>query len=364
MTVSEIISLFEEFAPALYQESYDNSGLQAGNKDDEVTGALITLDVTEEVVDEAVDLGYNLIISHHPLIFKGLKSITANDPTGRIIIKALQKKINILSIHTNADNAGEGVNHYICRKIGLKDTSILCPLEGKLLKLSVFVPEDHAQNLREQIFNAGAGMIGNYDFCSFNTPGTGTFRGNENTNPFSGEKGKINIEKEIKIETILPVHLKNRVIKAMLAAHPYEEVAYDIYPLENRYSRYGLGMTGYLEGEVNQKDFLQVLKRVFKTGCIKHSRLTGKEVKKVAVCGGSGSSLLGNAIASGADVFVSSDFKYHQFFDAENKIVIADIGHFESEQFTKDLFYELLMKNFPKFAVRLSEVNTNPVFYF
>ncbi len=363
MKISEIIHFFEEVAPDYYQESYDNSGLQIGDKDAEVTGILITLDITAEIIDEAMQSGCNLILSHHPLIFTGIKSITGRNSTERIIIKALQEKINILSIHTNVDNAGGGVNHVICNKIGLEDTSILRPLEGKLFKLSVFVPEDHAENVREHIFSAGAGVIGNYDFCSFNTSGTGTFRGNEDSIPFSGKKGKMHYEKEIKVETILPAHLKDRVIDAMLAAHPYEEVAYDIYPLGNKFATYGAGMIGYLDEETDEKDFLSRLRKVFKPGCIRHSRFTGKKVKKVAVCGGSGSSLLGDAIAAGADVFVSSDFKYHQFFAADDKILIADIGHYESEQFTKELFYELLIKKFPNFALHLSKVNTNPIHY-
>jgi len=363
MKVRDIIEFFEEYAPFSYQESYDNSGLQVGDKNSDITGILITLDVTEEVIDEALQSSCNLILSHHPLIFSGIKSITGRNTIEKIITRAIRERINILSIHTNADNSDKGVNSRICEKIGLKNTSVLCPVEGKLIKLSVFVPEAHAENLRATIFNSGAGVIGNYDYCSFNTQGTGTFRGNEESNPFSGRKGDIRYEKEVRIETIFPVHLKDRVIKAMLYAHPYEEVAYDLYPLDNPYSGFGSGMIGYLPEEMEENQFLSCLKEIFKPGCIKHSHLSGRKVKKVAVCGGSGSYLLKNAIAADADVFLSGDFKYHQFFEAENRILIADIGHYESEQYTKELFYDLLIKKFPNFALHLSKINTNPIHY-
>ena len=363
MKIRDLINLFEEFAPFTYQESYDNSGLQIGEKDSEVTGVLITLDVTEEIIEEAVKLSYNTVLSHHPLMFNGVKSISGRNATERIILRAVRDRINILSVHTNFDNSVDGVNKRICDKLGLVNRSVLSPVEGKLLKLSVFVPEGHVEKVREQIFNAGAGQIGNYDSCSFNIPGTGTFRGNEESNPFAGQKGSLQYEKEIKIETILPLHLKEKVIKAMLDAHPYEEVAFDLYPLVNTYNKFGSGMTGNLPDPIKGEDFLIRLKNIFHSGCVKHSRLTGRIIRKVAVCGGAGSFLLANAIHEGADIFISADFKYHQFFEAEGKILIADIGHYESEQFTKELFYEFLIKKFPNFALRLSEINTNPIHY-
>jgi len=362
--IKNITQLFENFAPLPLQESYDNAGLIVGNPETIIDSALITLDVTEDVVEEAVKKKVGLIIAHHPIVFSGLKKITGKNYVERTLLKAIKNDIAIYAAHTNLDSIEGGVNGKICEKLGLLNCRILQPAGSLLKKLVTFVPVDHAEKVREALFNAGAGHIGNYDSCSFNTEGQGTFRAGENTNPFVGEKGKIHHENEIRLETIFPGYIQGKVINALLQAHPYEEVAYDIYPLDNKFNKVGMGMIGYLPEEKEEKDFLQQLKDTFKTGTIKHTALLNKKVKKVAVCGGAGSFLLNQAIAAGADFFVSGDFKYHQFFDAENKIVIADIGHFESEQFTKELFYELLTKNFPKFAVHLSEVNSNPVFYF
>ncbi len=362
--LKQIIRFFEELAPLQLQESYDNSGLIIGSENSEINSILITLDVTEEVVDEAISKKAQLVIAHHPIVFSGLKKITGRNYVERTIIKAIKNNIAIYAAHTNLDSITGGVNSKICEKIGLQNSKVLQPLKGQLKKLVTFIPTEHANKVKEAIFAAGAGSIGNYDSCGYNLEGTGSFRGNENTNPFVGEKGQIHYEKEIRFETIFPGYLQHKVISELLNSHPYEEVAYDIYPLENSFEKTGMGMIGTLPEEKTEKEFLELLKKTFKTGVIKHTKLKNRPVKKVAVCGGAGSFLLNNAIAAKADFFVSGDFKYHQFFDAENKIVIADIGHFESEQFTKDLFYELLTKNFPKFAVRLSEVNTNPVFYF
>ncbi|MCG6185895.1 Nif3-like dinuclear metal center hexameric protein [Maribellus maritimus] len=362
--IKGIVHFFEELAPPQLQESYDNAGLIIGSANAEVDSVLVSLDVIEEVVDEAIAKKAQLIVAHHPIIFSGLKKITGKNYVERTIIKAIKNNIAIFAAHTNLDSVTGGVNSIICKKIGLENCQILQPAKGQLKKLVTFIPTEHADNVREAVFAAGAGNIGNYDSCGYNLEGTGSFRGNETTNPFVGEKGQIHYEKEIRFETIFPAYLQHKIISALLNSHPYEEVAYDIYPLENNFENAGMGMVGTLPEEKTEKEFLQHLKGTFKTGVIKHTRLQEKPVKKVAVCGGAGSFLLPNAISVKADFFVSGDFKYHQFFDAENKIVIADIGHFESEQFTKDLFYELLTKNFPKFAVRLSEVNSNPVFYF
>jgi dinuclear metal center YbgI/SA1388 family protein len=362
--LKEIIRVFEELAPLRLQESYDNAGLIVGSADAEIDSVLVTLDVTEEVVDEAIKKKAQLIVAHHPIIFSGLKKITGKNYVERTVIKAIKNDIAIYAAHTNLDSVTSGVNSKIAEKLGLQNCKILQPLKGQLKKLVTFVPTEHADKVREAVFAAGAGSIGNYDSCGFNLEGRGSFRGNENTNPFVGEKGNIHYETEIRFETIFPGYLQHKVISALLSAHPYEEVAYDIYPLDNSFENAGMGMIGTLAEEKTEQEFLQQLKNTFKTGIIKHTRLKGMPVKKVAVCGGAGSFLLPDAISAKADFFVSGDFKYHQFFDAENKIVIADIGHFESEQFTKDLFYELLIKNFPKFAVRLSEVDANPVFYF
>ncbi len=364
MQLSEIISAFEHFAPLDYQESYDNTGLILGDPDEEINGALLTVDVTDEVIEEAVRLKYNLVISHHPLIFSAIKRLSDQDLTGRVLIKAIRHNIALYAVHTNLDNVIRGVNAKICEKINLKNNTILVPATNRLSKLVTFVPAGHAENIRKAVFGAGAGHIGEYDRCSYNIEGTGTFRGSENTDPWVGEKGKLHHEKEIRIETIFPNTLQSGIISALINAHPYEEVAYDIYPLSNNFNNAGSGMKGEFPEALQEKDFLGLLKERFSSACIRHSRLLGKPVKKVAVCGGSGSFLIHNAIAARVDAFITADMKYHQFFDADGKIVIADIGHYESEQFTKEIFYELLTKKFPNFAVRFSEINTNSINYF
>lgn len=363
MTIREIISYLESVAPPAYQESYDNAGLIIGDPDAIITSALITLDVTEEVIDEAIEVGCELIIAHHPILFKGIKRLNGNTFVERCVIKAIKNDIAIYAAHTNIDSVKGGVNSKICEKIGLTNLSILVPAKDKLLKLVTFIPEDHLDKVREAIFEAGAGEIGKYDKCSFSAEGSGTFRGGEEANPYVGEKGEFHFEKEARFETILPGHLKDKVINALLKAHPYEEVAYDLYLVENNMPEVGAGMIGELPGAENEVEFLTRLLDIFGCKAIRHTYLLGKPIRKVAVCGGSGSFLLSSAIAAGADIFVTADMKYHDFFDAEEKIIVADIGHYESEQFTKELFYEILIKKFPNFALRLSEVKTNPVLY-
>jgi dinuclear metal center YbgI/SA1388 family protein len=364
MKIKEIISCIESYAPLSFQESYDNSGLITGSPDQETDSVLLSVDVTEEVIDEAVKHNCSLIISHHPLIFRPIKKLSDNSWVSRCIIKAVRNNIALYAAHTNIDAIKQGVNARISEKIGLINTSILVPRKEELRKLVFFVPVNHADKVRSKIFEAGAGHIGNYDQCSFNTQGEGTFRGSEDSNPFAGKRGEFHIEKEIRVETIYPVHRESSVIRAMLDAHPYEEVAYDIYPLENIYKQAGSGMAGELPEPLSETVFLEKLKEIFRTGIIRHSQLLRKKLKKVAVCGGSGSQFLDQAISSGAGIYITSDIRYHQFFDADKRIIIADIGHYESEQFTTELFHELIMKKFPKFAVHFSEVYTNPVNYY
>src|SRR6056297_1629075 len=363
MKIREIISSIESFAPLVFQEDYDNAGLIVGDQEQEAKGALITGDITEKIIDEARKKKINLIIAHHPIIFAGLKKITGKNYVERIIIKALKNDIAIYAAHTNLDNIQGGVNSKIAEKLNLINTKILVPLDNHLMKLVYFVPTGHAGQTRKAIFKAGAGHIGNYDMCSYNVEGKGSFRAGEETDPFVGHKNEIHFEDEVRIETIFPKHLKHNIIRALVEAHPYEEVAYDIYPLENQFEKAGSGIIGELKDEISEIKFLEKVKEIFKAKCIRHTQLFHKPVKKIAVCGGSGSFLLNEAIKQKADVFISADFKYHQFFDAEDKIIIADIGHFESEQVTKELFYELLNKKFPKFAVYLTEVNSNPINY-
>jgi dinuclear metal center YbgI/SA1388 family protein len=362
--LKHIISEIEQFAPPAFQEDYDNSGLQAGDPEMEINGVLITLDITEEVIADAVAHGDNLIIAHHPVTLEGIKSFTGKTHPERIFMETVRKNIAIYSAHTSIDSVANGVSGILAQKIGLTNIEVLSPRRGLLIKLVTFVPADYAEKVRTAIFNAGAGVIGNYDCCSYNLEGKGSFRAGENTNPFVGNKGTIHYEKEVRIETILPAHLKHKVLKALFESHPYEEVAYDLYPLENQWSQVGFGAIGDLKEPHTEKEALKKIKNSTGTQCIRHTELSGKPVKRIAVCGGTGSFLLKDAIRKGADIFVSSDFKYHQFQEADRKIVIADIGHYESEQFTKEVFFELLTKKFPNFAVRLTEVSTNPIKYF
>ncbi len=363
MKLKELTSHLEALAPPAYQESYDNAGLIVGNPDAEVKKALLCIDSTDEVVKEAVKKKCNLIIAHHPIVFKGLKKLTGKNYVERAVMLAVKNDIAIYCMHTNLDNVHVGVNKKICEKLGLVNTEILSPKRQILKKLITFCPLKDAEKVRDALFAAGAGVIGDYSETSYNTEGFGTFKGSESTNPHVGEKGKRHHEPEIKIETIYPGYIEHNLVQALLEAHPYEEVAYDLVPLDNYHPRVGSGMIGELAKPVDEKAFLQTLKKTFKAGCVRHTNLLGRKIKRVAVCGGSGSFLLQDAIRANADIFITGDFKYHDFFDAEGKIVIADIGHYESEQFTTELFHEVLNRKFNNFALLFSETNTNPVNY-
>ena len=364
MKLKEFTKYLDEEIPLAYQEDYDNSGIQVGSPKQEISSAIICLDVTEEVLNEAVTHGCDIIVSHHPLIFKGIKSLTGKTFTEKILQGAITNEIAIYSAHTNLDAVGNGVSRKMAEKIGLEQISILSPLENQLLKLVTFIPEAHVEKVKNALFEAGAGVTGNYDNCGFTLSGTGSFRGNENANPFIGEKGKIHYEPEVRFETILFNHLKDKVILALLATHPYEEVAYDLYSLKNNNIGIGLGCVGKLANPVPERDFLKLISKTFDARGIRHTNLNGKMVSKVALCGGSGASLINNAIRSGADAFVTADIKYHDFFNAENRILLVDAGHFETEKFSREILKDLIIKKFPKFAVRFSETNTNPINYF
>ncbi len=363
MKASEVIEFLEGLAPLSLQEGYDNSGLIVGDSATEVTGIMVSLDCTEDVIDDAISQGCNLIVSHHPIVFGGLKKFNGKNYVERTVIKAIKNDVLLYAIHTNLDNVFDGVNQKICEKIGLKNTRILNRKKGLLKKVVTYVPHEHAEKVRNAMCEAGAGGIGNYDQCTFNTPGVGTFRGNEKTNPFVGIKGEIHSENEIRIEAIVPDYQLKNVLNAMRTAHPYEEVAFDIFSMDNVWKEVGSGMIGDLPEEVDALQFLKSLKETMKTDCVRYTLPHREKVKRVAVCGGSGSFLLPNALAEKADIFITGDFKYHQFFDAENSIIIADIGHYESEQFTIELLAEKLAKNFPTFVPRLTRVKTNPINY-
>jgi len=361
--ISDIIMHLEQIAPPLLQEDYDNAGLLTGSKNQEITGVLISLDSTEAVIDEAISLGFNLIISHHPIIFRGLKKITGSNYVERTIIKAIKNDIALYAIHTNLDNVKNGVNKKIADKLGLADVRILKSKVSGLCKLVSFVPKDNVLAVLDSVHTAGAGVIGNYDHCSFRTQGTGRFKPNQKANPYAGKRNKIEEVDELRIELIYPEHLEQNVIEALKTAHPYEEVAYYIHKLDNKAEDIGSGMIGHLENDLSMKEFLLTLKKTFNLEHIKYTPIQNDKIKKVAVCGGAGSFLIKVAREAGADAFISADIKYHEYFDAEGKILIADIGHYESEVFTKELILELLKKKFSNIALQLSEVNTNPIRY-
>jgi len=364
MTIGSIINFLETLAPPSLQESYDNSGLIIGSAQVQCTGILISLDVTEAVVEEAEKAGINLIVAHHPLIFSGLKKIQNNNYVGRTVIKAIKSDIAVYAIHTNLDNVIQGVNGKIAERLGLQKLEVLVPKAGMLRKLHTFVPTDHLDKVRDALYAAGAGRIGNYDEVGFVGDGTGNFKALPGATPFVGETGQRHYEPEARLEVIYPTEIENELVAALKSAHPYEEVAYDLVALQNSDPGIGTGLVGELPDEMDEISVLGLLRERFNLKVIRHTPLTGRMVKKVALCGGAGSFLISNALRTGAEFFVTADLKYHEFFGAESRIVIADIGHFESEQFTCDLLFERLQEKFLNFAVLKSGVETNPVKYF
>lgn len=363
ITIGHIIREIETFAPPVFQESYDNAALITGNLQNECTGVMICLDALEEVLEEALAKKCNLVIAHHPIVFSGLKSITGRNYIERVIIKAIKNDIAIYAAHTNLDNVSMGVNRKFAEKLGLQQLRVLDPKKGLLRKLQTYVPQSHHQQVMEALFTAGAGNIGKYTECSFSTEGNGTFMGKEDANPYIGEKGVRHTESEKKLEVLLDISEQGRVLKALMESHPYEEVAYELIPLENLHQEIGSGMIGQLAEPVDTMDFLQMLKEKMGVSMLRHTAIVQPKVQRIALCGGSGSFLLNKALAAGADVFITADLKYHQFFDADGKILLADIGHYESEQFTTELFYDILIRKFPNFALHLTNVNTNPINY-
>ena len=362
--VAEVISFLESIAHPSLQESYDNAGLITGHPSWECTGVLCSLDVTEEVVSEAVAKKCNMIVAHHPIVFRGLKRINGSNYVERTVIAAIKNDIAIYAIHTNLDNVLHGVSGRMAALLGLQKTAILDPKENILRKLFTFAPADKAEQVRNALFSAGAGHIGNYSDCSFNADGTGTFRAGKGTDPYVGEQGIRHSEAETKIEVIYPAFLEAQILAALNASHPYEEVAFDVVALANRHPQTGAGIVGELPEPVEEKLFLEKIKSVFGLKLIRHTPLTGKSIKRVAVCGGAGSFLISKALRAKADIYITADMKYHEFFDAEGRMIVADIGHYESEQFTIALLQEVLEEKFLTFAVLKTSVNTNPVQYF
>ena len=364
MQIAEIISFLESLAHPSLQEHYDNAGLITGNADWECKGIICSLDSTEDVIKEAVEKNCNLVIAHHPIIFGGLKKINGKNYVEKTIIAAIKNEIAIYAIHTNLDNISDGVSGKMAKMLGLQNLSVLSTKENTLKKLFVFVPIKSSSEVRNAIFAAGGGQIGNYSECSFYSEGTGTFKAGRGSNPYVGDIGEQHQEKEIRIEVIFSSFLENKIITAMKAAHPYEEVAYDIMDLSNSHPGTGAGIIGELAESMNEKSFLEHLKTLFCLKVIRHTALRNNPIKKVALCGGAGSFLISNVLRLSADIYITADIKYHEFFDANGRIVVADIGHYESEQFTIDLMQEILEQKFPTFAVLKTGVMTNPVYYF
>jgi len=364
MKIAAVIGHLESVAPPSLQENYDNAGLLTGSANWECTGILCALDSTEDVIDEAIQKKCNLVVAHHPIIFGGLKKINGKNYVERTVIKAIKNDIAIYAIHTNLDNVIAGVNGRMADKLGLINRTVLAPKAGILKKLITFVPLEFTEKLRQAIFNAGGGHIGNYSECSFGIEGIGTYKAGENTKPFAGEQNQLHHEPETRLEILFPAHLESTVVQAMKEAHPYEEVAYDIIPLSNEHPQVGSGLVGTMPQSVPEKEFLAVLKKQFGLEVVRHTTLSGQPIQKVALCGGAGSFLISKALAAGVDAFITADMKYHEFFDADGRLLICDIGHFESEQFTINLLTEILQQKFPTFAVLKSDTKTNPIYYY
>ncbi len=363
MQLSSILHHLENLAPLAYAEDFDNVGLLTSHQN-EITGIIVAHDALEEVIDEAIEKKCNLIICFHPILFSGIKKITGKNYVEKAIIKAIKNDIAIYAIHTALDNHQKGVNKIFCDALGLKNTKILIPKEQFIHKLITYTQPDNADKLRNALFDAGAGTIGNYECCSFNSKGIGTYMGNENSNPEFGDRFEFVETEEVKIEVTFEKHLQSKILSTLFKNHVYEEVAYEIYNLQNQHQNIGLGMVGEFDEAMKENEFLQHVKEKMQCGGIRHSNFLGKQIKKVAVLGGSGSFAIKNAIKVQADAFLTADLKYHQFYEAENKLLLADIGHFESERFTKNYIVDYLKEKITNFAIILSEVNTNPVKYF
>ncbi len=362
MKIDEVIRYLDAIVPPFLQESYDNSGFMIGDRTAVLKGILTCVDVTEDVLEEARQKSCNLVVSHHPLIFQGLKKITGQDHVAKTVKKAIQENIAIYAAHTNLDSVDFGISAILADKIGLKGLKVLDPKADLLKKLVVFCPVDYAGKVRKAVFAAGAGHIGDYDSCSFNLEGQGSFKAGDDADPFVGQRGELHYEKEARVETIFPVYRQQQILEAMTEAHPYEEVAYDIYPLDNRYEKAGFGIIGYLKKPIPAKSFLSELKEKLNLQMLKYTPANG-QVSRVAVCGGAGSFLIDKAKAAKVDAFITADLKYHDFFRAENQIMLADIGHYESEKYAKELLNQIISEKFPNFAPTLSGIDTNPVKY-
>lgn len=362
-TVRDITNHLEAIAPPAYQESYDNVGLVLGNIETTVTGVLICLDVTEAVLQEAKDHHCNLVIAHHPLIFKPLHKITGSTLVERCVLQAIQQGTAIYTLHTNLDNAPQGVSHRLATTLGLTQLSVLAPKAGTIAKLTTYVPPSHLEGVVEALHNAGAGHIGHYSHCSFTSPGKGTFIPTAEAQPHVGIASQRMQVPEHRLEVRFPMHLAAAVQQALQSAHPYEEAVYDIQPLTHHTADVGAGIIGILPTDLSTEAFLHHLKATLQLACVRHTAPLDRPIRRVAVCGGAGSALIQETIRQQADAFVTADIKYHDFFQAEGKVLIADVGHYESEVGTIALIHQLLSEKFANIALLQSSTITNPVHY-
>ena len=363
-TIKDIIALLEAWAPPAAAEDFDNVGLLVGDANRICTGALITLDALDTVVDEAITKNCNFIISFHPIIFSGLKSITGKNYVEKTVLKALENKIAIYALHTALDNHPKGVNYGIAQKIGMQNNTFLLPKKDSLKKLRFYAPSESVEKIKEALFAEGAGALGNYTKCSFENEGLGQYQPNEEAQPSVGKKGEHTQVVETQVQLVFETHLQSKILHALHKVHPYEEIAFEIYTPENDNPNRGMGSIGVLSTPTNEEAFLQQLKKVFNPKCIRHSQLLGKPIQRVAVLGGSGSFAIGAAKQQKADVYITADLKYHDFYQAEGELLLIDLGHYESEQFTKNLILDYLSKKMPNFAFILAATNTNPINYF
>lgn len=364
LQIRHLTTYLESLAPLAYQESYDNAGLLVGDPAAHIKGVLITLDATEAVVDEAIAKGCNVVVAHHPIVFKGLKKLNGKTYVERTVIKAIRNDVALYAAHTNLDNVVGGVNFKIAEKLNLRNVRVLSPKTQVLTKLVTFVPVADTQRVVDALHEAGAGQIGNYSRASFRAEGIGAYQAGQGAHPALGEVGNYHKEPEHRIEVIFPSPVQPAVLAALQQAHPYEEIAYDLYTLDNQNPEVGSGAVGELPEPLPGETWLSYLKDHMNLNLIRHTPLPDRPIRRVAVCGGAGSFLLPEAMRTGADVFVTADYKYHEFFDADGRIGICDIGHYESEVFTKELLGGHLAEKFTTFAIILSETDTNPVRYF
>ena len=363
MRIQKIIDVIEEWVPPSHAEDFDNVGLIIGDPQLECKGVLVTHDTLENVVEECIKKDFNLIVSFHPIIFSGLKKLTQSNYVEKTVSKAIKNDICVYAIHTALDNHRYGVSHALAENLGLHQIEVLSPKEKTIRKLTTYAPENEAPVLLEKLYDAGAGKIGNYKECSFISTGKGTFKGNEDSNPNVGIKGEKTEVDEVQINLIFEFHSQQKILNTLFETHSYEEVAYEVFSLENKNQTIGMGSFGQLENEMNEEEFIKWVQDKLNIDMVRHSKTIGKKIKKVAVLGGSGSFAISAAIGASADAFITADLKYHDFFQAENKILLIDAGHYETEQFTKKLIHDNLIKKLPNFAIALSESITNPVNY-